>query len=115
MSSKHLNPLWDLPEKHRNFGNTSRLQDAIITVVADIIKNIMGFFFFFLLRTYNELLIASTESTHGAISDLTLQKWMAVRDYPCGGHERPAETLPVMYLPNTIYLHPCFLISLFFG
>ena len=74
MSSKHLNPLWDLPEKHRNFGNTSRLQDAIITVVADIIKNIMGFFFFFLLRTYNELLIASTESTHGAISDLTLQK-----------------------------------------
>jgi hypothetical protein len=74
----------------------------------------MGFFFP-LLRTYNELLIASTESTHGAISDLTLQKWMTVRDYPCGGHERPAETLPVMYLPNTIYLHPCFLISLFFG
>lgn len=37
-----------------------------------------------------------------------------MRDYPCGGHERPAETLPAMYLPNKIYLYPCFLISLFF-
>lgn len=72
-------------------------------------------FFFFLLRTYNELLVASTGSTHGDISDLTLQKWIIVWDYPCGGHERSSETLPVMYLPNKIYLYPCFLISFFFG
>ena len=43
-SSKHPNPLWDLPEKLRNSGHASRSQDDIITVVADTIRKDNGFF-----------------------------------------------------------------------